>query len=235
MEGRIVKLVLDHMTIVRDHFSLIADGTFSEGIHLVSGDVGSGKSTLAFAIMGLISCESGTVSRHNIGPAMLSFQFPEYHITGMTLEEECLSWGVTWEEFISSSDFHGQRDQSPFSLSRGELAQFYISCFLNRHDDLLLLDEPFGSLDCDAKKEVCDRLSYRTTGITIIFTHERTFLPKVDRIWEITDGMLFDRGMVPGAIRRWCGAPSLIKKLIAEGKIPNNISYDDILEAVCRT
>jgi len=223
------------MTVARDHFSLIADGTFSEGIHLVSGDVGSGKSTLAFAIMGLISWDSGTISRDSIGPAMLSFQFPEYHITGMTLEEECTSWGVAWEEIFSSSGFHGQRDQSPFSLSRGELAQFYVSCFLNRHDDLLLLDEPFGSLDCESKKKVCDRLSYRTTGITIIFTHERTFLPKVDRIWEITDGILIDRGTVPDAITRWSGAPSLIKNLIREGKIPSNISYADILEAVCRT
>jgi len=227
-----MKLVLDHMTVTKDHFSLIADGTFSEGVHLISGNVGSGKSTLAFAIMGLISCESGTVSRDSIGSAMLSFQFPEYHITGMTLEEECISWGVTWEEFFSLSDFHGEKEQSPFSLSRGELAQFYVSCFLNRHYDLLLLDEPFGSLDCESKKKLCDRLIYRTTGITIIFTHEREILPRVDRIWEITDGMLFDRGMVPDAIQRWSGAPSLIKKLIAEGKIPNNISYDDILEAL---
>jgi energy-coupling factor transport system ATP-binding protein len=235
VEGGIVRLVLDRMTVVRDRFSLIADGTFSEGIHLVSGDVGSGKSTLAFAMMGLMSCESGSVSRDRIGSAMLSFQFPGYHITGMTLEEEGLSWGVPWEECFSSSGFRTKRDQSPFSLSRGELAQFYLSCFLRRHDDLLLLDEPFGSLDCESKKKLCDRLSHRTTGITIIFTHERTFLPRVTRIWEISDGKLFDRGMVPGAIRQWHGAPSLIKNLIREEKIPNNISYDDILEAVCRT
>jgi energy-coupling factor transport system ATP-binding protein len=230
-----VKLVLDSMTVVRDHFSLIADGTFSEGIHLVSGDVGSGKSTLAFAMMGLISCEGGRISRDRIGSAMLSFQFPEYHITAMTLEEECLSWGVAWEELFSSSGFPAKRDQSPFSLSRGELVQFYVSCFLHRHDDLLLLDEPFGSLDCESKKMLCDRLSRRTTGITIIFTHERSFFPSVNRIWEIADGMLFDRGMVPDAIRQWNGAPTLVKKLIREGKIPHNISYEDILEAICRT
>jgi energy-coupling factor transport system ATP-binding protein len=234
MEGRTVKLVLDHLTIVRDNFSLTANGEFSEGIHLVSGAVGSGKSTLALAIAGLISSGSGSVVRDGIGPVMLSFQFPEYHVTGMTLTEECLSWGCDPKEIFSLSDLQGKNHQSPFSLSRGELKQFHLSCLLNRHYDLLLLDEPFGSLDCETKRETCNRLSQLTNGITIIFTHEQTILPKVDRIWEIMNGMLLDRGTLPDAIRRWCGAPSLIKKLIKQGQIPHNISYDDVLEALCR-
>jgi len=235
MEGRIVKLVLDHLTLVQDNFSLNAHGEFLEGIHLVSGAVGSGKSTLALAIAGLISFESGSVLRDGIGPVMLSFQFPDYHITGMTLEEECVSWGCEPEEIFSPSDLHGKNHQSPFSLSRGELKQFHLSCLLNKHYDLLLLDEPFSSLDCESKKKLCHRISYQTTGITIIFTHEQVILPRVDRIWEIKDGKLLDRGTLPDAIRRWCGASSLIKKLIAQEQIPRNISYEDVLEAVCRT
>jgi energy-coupling factor transport system ATP-binding protein len=234
MEGRTVKLVLDHLTIVLDNFSLTANGEFSEGIHLVSGAVGSGKSTLALAIAGLISSGSGSVLRDGIGPVMLSFQFPEYHVTGLTLTEECLSWGCDPKEIFSLSDLQGKSHQSPFSLSRGELKQFHLSCLLNRHYDLLLLDEPFGSLDCETKRKVCHRLSQLTTGITIIFTHEQTILPKVDRIWEIMNGILLDRGTLPDAIRRWCGAPSLIKKLIKQEQIPDNISYDNVLEAVCR-
>lgn len=230
-----MKLVLDHLTIVRDNFSLTANGEFSEGIHLVSGAVGSGKSTLALAIAGLISSEGGSVLRDGIGPMMLSFQFPEYHITGMTLTEECLSWGCVPKEIFSSADLQGKNHQSPFSLSRGELKQFHLSCLLNRHYDLLLLDEPFGSLDCETKKKVCDHLSELTNSITIIFTHEQAILPRVDRIWEIIDGKLLDRGALPDAIRGWYGASSLIKKLIARGKIPRNISYDDVLEAACRT
>ena len=38
---------------VREYWSLSAQGTFGEGIHLVSGDVGSGKSTLALLLAGL--------------------------------------------------------------------------------------------------------------------------------------------------------------------------------------
>ena len=235
MEGWIVKLILDHITMVRDNFSLSANGEFSEGVHLISGEVGSGKSTLALAIAGIISAQSGGISRYGIGTVMLLFQFPEYHITGMTLEEECVSFGCEPEEIFSLPDLHGKNHQSPFSLSRGELKQFHLSCILRRHYDLLLLDEPFGALDCETKKKVCDHLSQLTNSITIIFTHEQAILPRVDRIWEIIDGKLLDRGTLPDAIREWYGAPPLVKKLIARGKIPRNISYDDVLEAACRT
>lgn len=232
---RIVKLVLDHVTIVRDNFSLNANGEFGEGVHLISGAVGSGKSTLALAMAGLIPLQSGSISKDYIGQSMLSFQFPEYHITGITLDEECSSWGCEPEKIFSSPDLRGNKDRSPFSLSRGELKQFYLSCILNQHYDLLLLDEPFSSLDCESKKVLCRGLSNLTTGITLIFTHEQAILPRVDRIWEIVDGILLDRGNLPGAIRRWGGAPSLIKKLITKGQVPHNISYDDVVEAACRT
>jgi energy-coupling factor transport system ATP-binding protein len=235
MEGWIVKLVLDHLTIVQDNFSLAANGEFLEGVHLISGAVGSGKSTLALTIAGLISAKSGCVSRCGIGSVMLSFQFPEYQITGMTLTEECISWGCDPEIFFSSSDLKEKKDQSPFLLSRGELKQFSLSCLLNKHYDLLLLDEPFGSLDCETKNKFCQRLSQPKKGITLIFTHEQAILPRVDRIWEIMDGVLLDRGTPPDAIRRWCGAPALIKKLIRQGKIPQNITCENVMEAVCRT
>jgi energy-coupling factor transport system ATP-binding protein len=230
-----VKLILDHLTIVRDTFSLNANGEFAEGIHLISGAVGSGKSTLALAMAGLIPLQSGSISKNNIGQYMLSFQFPEYHITGITLDEECSSWGCEPGKVFSSPNLQENNYRSPFSLSRGELKQFYLSCILNKQYDLLLLDEPFSSLDCESKKEFCRRLSNLTTGITLIFTHEQAILPRVDRIWEIVDGMLLDRGNLPDAVRRWDGAPSLIKKLITKGQVPNNISYDDIVEAACRT
>jgi energy-coupling factor transporter ATP-binding protein EcfA2 len=232
---RIVKLVFDNVTIVRDNFSLEANGEFAEGIHLISGAVGSGKSTLALAMAGLIPIQSGSISKNNIGKSMLSFQFPEYHIMGISLAEECSSWGYEPGKIFSSPDLHGNNDRSPFSLSRGELKQFYLSCILNQHFDLLLLDEPFSSLDCESKKELCRCLSNRTTGITLIFTHEQAILPRVDRIWEIVNGMLLDRGKLPEAIRLWGSAPSLIKKLITKGQVPTNISYDDVVEAACRT
>ena len=78
-------------------------------------------------------------------------------------------------------------------------------------------------------------LSGRKRGITIIFTHEQAHFPRVDRIWEIQGGVLHDRGRLPSALGHWDHAPAIVKNLIARGKIPENISQADLLEAACRT
>ena len=235
MESEVMKVVLDGVILNRHSFSLAAQGEFSQGIHLVSGAVGSGKSTLALAIAGIFPPEQGMISRPGIDSVMISMQFPEYHVTGMTLQEECTSWGCKPEKIFSSPDFFTKKHQSPFAISRGELKQFHLSCILEKQYDLLIFDEPFSSLDCESKQRFCQRLSQQKKGVTILFTHEETFLPRIDRIWEIINGVLHDRGAPPEAISQWSGAPPHIKKLIGQGKTPKNISFDDVLEAACRT
>jgi energy-coupling factor transport system ATP-binding protein len=40
---------------------------------------------------------------------------------------------------------------------------------------------------------------------------------------------------MPGAFTRWQHAPSLIKRLLQTGRVPDNITLEDIQEAACRT
>ncbi|MGB9177242.1 MAG: ATP-binding cassette domain-containing protein, partial [Methanoregula sp.] len=89
-----MKISLNGVQAVRGDWVLSAQGMFEEGIHLVSGDVGSGKSTLALLLAGLFPPASGTVERESIESAMMVFQFPEFHVTGTDLENECKAWGV---------------------------------------------------------------------------------------------------------------------------------------------
>jgi energy-coupling factor transport system ATP-binding protein len=100
--------------------------------------------------------------------------------------------------------------------------------------DLLLLDEPFSSLDCEEKVKLCARIVQMSQGITIIFTHEQNILPRVTRIWEIADGTLVDCGTPPDAFQHWHHVPPVIKKLTVLGSRPDNISLDDLREAACR-
>ncbi len=125
---------------------------------------------------------------------MLSLQFPEYHITGTTLTEECVSWRLDASPILDAEGFGEDGECDPFSLSRGELKRLHLACVLGKQHNLLLLDEPFSALDCEQKERLSRRLSERTTGITIIFTHERGILPRIDRYWEIRDGHLLDLG-----------------------------------------
>ncbi|MCX6688567.1 MAG: ATP-binding cassette domain-containing protein [Methanoregula sp.] len=230
-----MKIVLNHLHVQRGAWSLVAHGTFEEGIHLVSGAVGSGKSTLALAMAGLLTPVRGTVEREDTKSLMLSTQFPEFHITGLSVADECGSWGLDFKTVIRSAKLEIDGDASPLTLSRGELKRLHLACVLARQYDLLLLDEPFSSLDCTEKERLCRELSGRDSGITIIFTHEQSIFPRVDQLWEITGGELCALGRTPESLTRWQHAPVLVKKLIAAGRCPRNLTPGDIREAACRT
>jgi len=230
-----MKIVLGRVGIVQGDWQLAADGTFIEGIHLISGPVGSGKSTLALVLAGLLEPAAGSIIKEEVTDMMLSFQFPEYHVTGPTIRDECHSWGTDPEEILFKTGLVGRGRIPPLHLSRGELKRLHLACVLARPHDLLILDEPFSALDCREKGRLSCELGHRTAGITIIFTHEQEIFPRVDHLWEIHNGALQYRGPVPDAIPRWTGAPPLIRQLVRAGRTPRNLTVQDIVEAACRT
>lgn len=230
-----MRVDLEDILFSRGQFSLRGSGTFGEGVHLVSGPVGSGKSTLALMLAELNRPESGAVRRHGISSALLLLQFPEYHITCSTIAEEAGSWGLDPDELLVRADLAGRGDDDPFHLSRGELKRLILACMIMRNPDLLMLDEPFSSLDCAAKRRACSMIEERSEGITIIFSHERAVLPRVDALWEMEGGTLKALGRVPGAIPRWRHAPPYLTYALEQGARPENIRLQDAREALCRT
>lgn len=85
------------------------------------------------------------------------------------------------------------------------------------------------------KTGVCSTLSRRPRGITVIFTHEQSVFPRTAHLWEIGDGQLRYCGAVPDALRHWEHAPPLIRRLVAAGRTPDNLTPEDLVEAACRT
>jgi energy-coupling factor transport system ATP-binding protein len=235
MEDLPVKLSLHRIRAARENWSLEADTIFQEGLHLVSGDVGSGKSTLALLMAKQMDPLEGSILHEGIQSIMLSFQFPEYHVTGLTIADECTSWGIEPDKLMPGLGLELRRDDSPLTLSRGELKRFHLACVLAKEYDLLLLDEPFSSLDCYQKTNLCKQLENRSHGITVIFSHEQAILPGVDNIWEIENGKLMDCGKPPEALKQWHHVPAIIRNLVQSGYVPKNISPDDLEEAACRT
>lgn len=230
-----VKVFTKNIRVIRQNWTLTADGSWSEGLHVVTGAVGSGKSTLALTLAGLLKPSSGEIQREGISSLMMVFQDPEFQVTGSTVEEECSSWGVDPDAVLQRINLSGKNSFSIRELSRGELKRLLLECVLSKQYDLLILDEPFSSLDCYEKERVSRELSERRHGITVILTHEQSIFPRTDYVWEILDSSLCCRGKMPGALVLWRSAPSLIKNLILADKIPKNISPDDLVEALCRT
>ena len=153
--------------------------TFDEGIHIIRGRVGSGKSTLARRLVE----DAGFSGRRRI----LLFQEIEYHLTEDTVGKEIASWNVTGDEPAFTA--FGKQDftRDPYTLSRGELKRLLLSCILSSDADCLILDEPYSSLDSDAK-EILTELIRGRSGVTILFTHE---MPNLDAVfWEIREGKL---------------------------------------------
>jgi len=230
-----MQLVFSNVGYSRGTFSLQADGAFTRGTHLVSGNVGSGKSTFALLSSGYIKPVTGNVNRDRIRRTVLSMQFPEYHVTGITLDDEVRSWGLGIPVTLDAARLGDRGSDDIASLSRGELKRLHLACVLSVDCELLVLDEPFSALDCNEKKIISEKINARKHGIVIICTHENLWLPDVDYIWEIRGGRLVSRGLVPEAVSRWEMAPKVIRDLTGRGIVPGNVSPRAIMEALCRT
>ncbi|MDD1715653.1 MAG: ATP-binding cassette domain-containing protein [Methanolinea sp.] len=227
-----MELTFDAVHKRRGDFTLQASGIFSPGVHLISGKVGAGKSTLAALSAGIMTPDRGAVVRKGVSSFTLSLQFPEWHVTGNTIGEEIRSWGLDTGGILTNVGMTGREDEDPLALSRGELKRLHLACICMRDWDLLILDEPFSGLDCRQKRELCRWIGEFRSGILLICTHESHFLPPVDYLWEIREGVLFALGRVPGALAAWSQAPPLLKSLLCQGISPRNITEEEVREAV---
>ncbi len=196
-----MRITLDGVSLQRETWQLFASGRFDEGVHQVSGRVGSGKSTLARMIGGLLNPEKGCIRLEGIRRRMLSFQFPEYHVTERSVAGEIVSWGRDPDTVLADAGLTGRGGEDPLRLSRGELKRLHLACILQNDCDLLLLDDPFCSLDWRGRRQVCDWIERRRHGIVVLFTNERRVLPGVRWQWEMRDGVLrsLDGARTPGA------------------------------------
>lgn len=230
-----MQVTLDNLHIARGSFSLTGNGVFEEGVHLVWGPVGTGKSTMALALASVLVPASGGVTKEGIATFSLSLQFPEYHVTARTIEEEIRSWGVDPVRVLRVAGLIEKAGEDPLTLSRGELKRLELWCAITGDPDLLILDEPFSSLDCTGRSAFVKALERRTDGITILFTHSHGALPAINFLWEIQGGSLVRRGNVPEALQFWSSPPPYLKYLLDRGIVPRNISLDAVREAGCKT
>jgi energy-coupling factor transporter ATP-binding protein EcfA2 len=178
------------------------------------GASGSGKSTLLQVIKGLDTPETGEVRLDGHAPAApeygalqrevgLVFQTPELQLFAASAREDVafgprrLGWPEA--EVMAAVDeamgfvglppavFAGRH---PYALSGGEQRRLALAGVLAMRPRLLLLDEPFVSLDPATRRELSRILArLRTGGVTLVLaTHD------VDLAWALCDELLVLEG-----------------------------------------
>lgn len=164
-----------------------------DNITAIVGRSGSGKSTLLKCINGLVLPTSGkvVVNRGPIGYVIQgSGLFPHLTVSeniSITRKEDASRIPSILESVGLHTQFSGKY---PFELSGGEQQRVAICRALYMNAPILLMDEPFGSLDTMTRRELHTQIL--NLNLTIIFvTHD------VDEAIKLADDILvLERGQV---------------------------------------
>ncbi len=186
----------------------------------VVGESGSGKSTLLNCIGGLDNPTSGKVyldgcdlfslkeaertvfRRQNIGFIFQSFQL----VPELTVEQNMIfpllldhrkAEQAEVKELLELLGLTSRRKHLPSQLSGGQQQRVAIGRALIAKPMLILADEPTGNLDSRNSRDVLDMLiqaSRHYQQTILMITHNVNLTSSVDRVFQVTDGVLADLG-----------------------------------------
>jgi iron(III) transport system ATP-binding protein len=176
--------------------------SFDLGCHellALVGPSGCGKTTLLRSIAGLETIDRGTIVLNDVTVDAGSHHTPpEKRSIGLVFQEHALfphlsvadnvAFGIRRRlgrgparervaEMLELVDLAGYQNRYPHELSGGERQRVALARALAPHPDLLLLDEPFASLDPNLRAQLRSQVvgALRATGTPAIFvTHDQT-------------------------------------------------------------
>lgn len=195
-------LRLDRVTKRYGDVTAVDDVSFDLGRHellALVGPSGCGKSTLLRAVAGLETIDRGTIVANDVTvDAGRHHTPPEKRSIGLVFQEHALfphltvadnvAFGVRRElgrsevrarvgEMLGLVNLAGYERRYPHELSGGERQRIALARALAPRPALLLLDEPFASLDPNLRSQLRGHVvaALRATGTPAIFvTHDQT-------------------------------------------------------------
>ncbi|MFR1831797.1 MAG: ABC transporter ATP-binding protein [Lachnospiraceae bacterium] len=186
----------------------------------IVGESGSGKSTLLNCVGALDTPTSGTIlmdgqnlfsmkeeertifRRRNIGFIFQSFQLVselnvEQNIMFPLLLDYRKPDPKEVEEILNLLGLTERRYHLPSQLSGGQQQRVAIGRALITKPKLILADEPTGNLDSKNSQDVMDILikaSRQYQQTILLITHNKNLTVSVDRVFQVSDGVLTDLG-----------------------------------------
>ena len=203
-----------HQNVLRGIYLQIAPRSFV----VIRGRSGSGKSTLLSIIAGLEPADSGSVSvcgesldgRSQEGLASLRlrniglvFQFFNLLPT-LTLKENVAVAGqlagrsrkqtqAEASEYLHEVGLAAHQDKLPHEVSGGEVQRAAVARALMNSPQLILADEPTGSLDRESSQGVINlfRNLVASRAVTVVLvSHEPEVEQSADRVFHLQDGLI---------------------------------------------
>lgn len=187
------------------------DLALEQGIYVVTGPNGSGKTTLLETMVGLLKPYKGEAfllgastkrrdvlrARRRCAYVPQDFMRPpsEAHTGldvvkfGLIFKPDGLQKAMWLAEELDSVELLSR----PFGkLSGGQQQKIMIIRALSRDPEVVLLDEPFASLDERTRKKLCEILEGFRDRLIVIVSHDGAFNGKADGIIRMEDGRIVD-------------------------------------------
>jgi biotin transport system ATP-binding protein len=209
-------ILFDHVTFARGPERLFSDLSLclSERRIGLLGDNGAGKSTFLRLTNGLLAPHSGRVLVDGIDTALDSaaamrkvgfvFQNPDHQIVFPTVLEEVAfgfrargsSAAHSREQAIRALAQHGcahWKDAGVHELSDGQRQRLCIVSVVALEPDILVMDEPFASLDLPTRLGLSNMLATLPQRM-LIASHDLDLLAGLDRVIWLQDGAIREDG-----------------------------------------
>ena len=188
------------------------------------GPSGSGKSTLLRVIGGLDRPDSGTIEIGGVDVTKLpahkrgiGFVFQHYAAFKHMTVRKNVAFGLDIrkrpkaetrkrvDDLLELVQLYGFADRYPAQLSGGQRQRMALARALAIEPEVLLLDEPFGALDANVRKDLrawLRRLHDEMHVTTVFVTHDQEEAMEVsDRIVIVNHGKVEQVGRPPRAVR----------------------------------
>jgi thiamine transport system ATP-binding protein len=216
--GRGLEIILDKIAFRYAEMEMGFDLSFAAGsVTAIMGPSGAGKSTLLNLVAGFEAPASGRVL---IGGQDVTRLPPAARSVSMVFQENNLfshldvaaniglgrspSLKLSGEDRAAVADalartgLSGKEKRLPSELSGGERQRVALARVLVRNRPVLLLDEPFASLDAALRREMTrlvGELHSRTRMTILMVTHDAEDASRIaDRIMRVVDGHVAGSG-----------------------------------------